>query len=158
MKRYVLGFCFSPSMRSVVLVKKVRPSWQAGYLNGVGGKVEHLESFEDAMQREFSEEAGYFGPLKWVQFGLLRYLKSPEMEVALFWSRIESASLPFHIHQGEQVSSHFVDIVLQKGESQGVRVLPDVSYMLPMALHHIDQGDCFMEVSVPPPTRTSTSK
>ena len=150
MKRYVLGFCFSPSMRSVVLVKKMRPSWQAGYLNGVGGKVEHMESFEDAMQREFSEEAGYFGPLKWVRFGTLC---CPETEVALFWSRIEVVPLPFHVHQGEVVSAHFVDIVLQKGESQGCPVVPDLSYFLPMALHHVDNGDCFMEVTVPPPAR-----
>jgi len=36
-KRYVLGFCFGPSLTTVVLIKKNRPAWQAGRLNGVGG-------------------------------------------------------------------------------------------------------------------------
>jgi hypothetical protein len=38
MKRYVLGFCFGPSFKTVVLIKKkTRPAWQVGRLNGLGG-------------------------------------------------------------------------------------------------------------------------
>lgn len=55
---YVAGFLFSPSMNSVVLIQKNKPEWQAGKLNGVGGKVEAGETPEQAMTREFEEEAG----------------------------------------------------------------------------------------------------
>ena len=56
--RYVLGFAFHPA-RGVVLIRKNRPEWQAGKLNGVGGKIERGELPEQAMAREFEEETGY---------------------------------------------------------------------------------------------------
>ncbi|MES2287295.1 MAG: NUDIX domain-containing protein [Bacteroidota bacterium] len=58
-KMYVLGFAFSEDKSHVVLIKKLRPEWQKGSFNGVGGKVE--KSDKDiylAMTREFEEETG----------------------------------------------------------------------------------------------------
>jgi 8-oxo-dGTP diphosphatase len=43
----------------VLLIRKNRPAWQAGKLNGVGGKVEASDAEAlAAMVREFREEAG----------------------------------------------------------------------------------------------------
>lgn len=58
MKRYVVGFLFSPDKSKVVLIKKERPEWQKGLLNGVGGHVEDNETSIQAMIREFDEETG----------------------------------------------------------------------------------------------------
>lgn len=58
MQHYVCGFLFSPDRSRVLLIRKRRPTWQAGRLNGVGGKVEPGEPLLDAMRREFLEEAG----------------------------------------------------------------------------------------------------
>lgn len=58
MRRAVCGFFFDPNKTSVVLIRKKRPDWQAGLLNGVGGKVEEGEFALDAMVREFEEETG----------------------------------------------------------------------------------------------------
>lgn len=56
---YVLGFLFSPAFDSVVTILKQKPDWQAGNLNGVGGRVEATdESAHTAMAREFKEETG----------------------------------------------------------------------------------------------------
>lgn len=60
---YVCGFMFSPPNRDgerrVVLIRKNRPEWQKGRLNGVGGKVEDTDSSPGAaMVREFLEETG----------------------------------------------------------------------------------------------------
>ena len=58
MQQYACGFLFSLDRARVVLIRKRRPAWQEGKLNGVGGKVEAGETALDAMRREFVEEAG----------------------------------------------------------------------------------------------------
>ena len=57
-QEYVCGFLFSPDRARVLLIRKARPAWQAGKLNGLGGKIERGESALQAMRREFREEAG----------------------------------------------------------------------------------------------------
>lgn len=74
MTEYVCGFMFSEDRENVLLIQKDRPEWQAGKLNGVGGKIEFVdqervkfdEAFHNysvapcfyAMTREFKEEVG----------------------------------------------------------------------------------------------------
>ena len=58
MIEYVAGFLFDPNRISVALVRKNRPPWQAGKLNGIGGKKEPGEPWLEAMIREFEEETG----------------------------------------------------------------------------------------------------
>jgi hypothetical protein len=36
---YVVGFLFRNNLSEVALIKKDRPAWQAGHLNGIGGKL-----------------------------------------------------------------------------------------------------------------------
>jgi 8-oxo-dGTP diphosphatase len=59
---YVAGFMLQwvPTLGNhmVLLVRKNRPQWQAGLLNGVGGKIEKGENPSYAMEREFKEETG----------------------------------------------------------------------------------------------------
>lgn len=56
-KQWVVGFLFRDE-RDVALLMKTHPEWQAGKLNGIGGKVEESESTLDAIRREFLEETG----------------------------------------------------------------------------------------------------
>lgn len=56
MNLYVCGFCFIDD--DVILIRKNKPEWQRGKLNGVGGKIESGETPEQAMVREFIEETG----------------------------------------------------------------------------------------------------
>lgn len=58
MVSYVVGFCIFLPTNEVVLIKKEKPAWQKGLLNGVGGKVEIGEVPSEAMVREFMEETG----------------------------------------------------------------------------------------------------
>lgn len=51
---YCVGFAFFGS--DVILIRKARPAFQKGLLNGVGGKLELGENFLQAMVREFYEE------------------------------------------------------------------------------------------------------
>jgi len=56
--QYVCGFRFESDLRRVALIRKLRPQWQRGLLNGIGGKIEAGENSVDAMVREFLEETG----------------------------------------------------------------------------------------------------
>lgn len=59
MKEYALGFMFDDRQHhKVLLIEKSSPEWQAGKLNGVGGKIEPNETAVEAMVREFFEETG----------------------------------------------------------------------------------------------------
>jgi 8-oxo-dGTP diphosphatase len=79
---YVCGFAFD-ARDHVTLIRKQRPTWQKGKLNGVGGKVETVdttpiggtprtiarESSRHAMSREFLEETGVFVPVEdWILY------------------------------------------------------------------------------------------
>lgn len=58
MQYYVCGFMFSPDRKKVLLINKTKPVWQAGKINGIGGKIENQETPINAMVREFFEETG----------------------------------------------------------------------------------------------------
>ena len=58
MIHYVTGLMFSKDMQKVLLIKKLKPDWQYGRFNGLGGKVEENESNAQAISREFCEECG----------------------------------------------------------------------------------------------------
>lgn len=57
-KQYVVGFMFSADLKRVALIRKKRPKWQEGLLNGIGGKRKEGEHPHDSMCREFEEETG----------------------------------------------------------------------------------------------------
>jgi 8-oxo-dGTP pyrophosphatase MutT (NUDIX family) len=66
-KTMVAGFMFHGPR--VLLVQKLRPTWQAGLYNGVGGAVERDETLVRAMTREFYEETGQLTlPGDWEHF------------------------------------------------------------------------------------------
>jgi len=56
MKHCSLGFIFDATLEHVLLVHKNSPAWQAGLINGVGGKVDSDETTLDCMVRECQEE------------------------------------------------------------------------------------------------------
>jgi len=81
--KYVVGFMFDPTLSKVVLIRKGKPEWQQGLLNGVGGKVgDNIsgETPEQAVHREFKEEAGVEG-LNWTKY---LTLKTPHSELHFF--------------------------------------------------------------------------
>ncbi len=72
MTSYVAGFMFDLVTKEVALIRKKKPLWQAGKLNGIGGKMEPAESAAAAMVREFEEETSYLtAEHEWRQFASL---------------------------------------------------------------------------------------
>lgn len=71
-KEYVLGFAFSPDNEFVLLINKLKPEWQKGKLNGIGGKIEEGELPIQAMVREFEEETSVKTSFhNWDRFAML---------------------------------------------------------------------------------------
>jgi 8-oxo-dGTP diphosphatase len=69
MKEYVVGFMFSTRATDIVLIKKLKPNWQKGKLNGIGGLVRENENVKQAMIRKFKEETGIEHEL-WDRFAI----------------------------------------------------------------------------------------
>ncbi len=64
---YVLAFAFDDD--KIIMIRKNRPKYQNGKLNGVGGKIENAETAIMAMVREFKEETGVSSyDSDWVNF------------------------------------------------------------------------------------------
>jgi 8-oxo-dGTP diphosphatase len=74
MTKYVLGFIFDSSAERVLLIEKQRPAWQAGKLNGIGGKIEAREKAVNAMVREAFEECHLFSRVgDWLPVATLKH-------------------------------------------------------------------------------------
>lgn len=82
MTMYVLGFIFDAAAERVLLIEKQRPVWQAGKLNGIGGKIEAKEKPVAAMVREAFEECHLFSKVgDWLPVATLRH---PEWHIDVF--------------------------------------------------------------------------
>lgn len=108
-KKYVLGIAISEDGNDIVLIKKNRPEWQKGNYNGIGGKLEMLDSsLNDAMTREFEEETGVKTPFsEWQHFATMIF-KSDIMggEAYVYCFKLKSNE----IYQCKTITDEIVEI------------------------------------------------
>ena len=135
---YVLGFAISGSR--VVLIRKNRPAWQKGRLNGVGGKIEEGEDPLDAMHREFHEETGVTG-VGWCAFGTLT---GPDWVIYLYAGHLPEGQTP-HSMTDEPVIEvgikHLGPDVRPSADSEDRwPTLPNVTWLVHMGLERIAGG------------------
>lgn len=57
-RAFVLAFLYSMDQQQVVLMRRTRPSWQAGRVNALGGGIIDGETASSAARREVREECG----------------------------------------------------------------------------------------------------
>ena len=127
---YVVGFLIDRVSREVALVRKNRPDWQAGKCNGIGGKIEPNESPDEAMAREFEEEAGH-SRTDWERFCVLVGGEP--------WSRSDG----FQVHFFRAFASNLHDLVFTKTDEFIVvsplddlpEHVPNLDWLLPMAMN-----------------------
>lgn len=136
-QEYVCGFMITATKSEVVLILKSKPDWQAGFLNGVGGKIEPNEQPLDAMIREFKEETGVDHDC-WHRFCVLegRFFK-----VHFYHSFTEKARSVETV-ETEQIYLCKLD------QLHELKVLPNLRWLIPMALDggfvtpvHIERGE-----------------
>jgi 8-oxo-dGTP diphosphatase len=119
---YVVGFNFV--CNEVILIRKNKPEWQAGKLNGIGGKVEPGEAPKEAMEREYREETGD-EPAVWEPF---LTLNCPGVRVFFF----KAFSYRSYAHT---VTKETVECVpLQFIKDPEYPLIPNLRWIIPLAL------------------------
>lgn len=81
-RKYVVGFLFNRHEDEVLLIKKRKPEWQRGRLNGIGGSIEVGETPLEAMRREFREETG-LDIVHWEKFLTMNVFNGANTEKAV---------------------------------------------------------------------------
>lgn len=126
---YVLGFAFTQDHKSVVLIRKNHPTWQAGLLNGVGGKVEETDkALQDAMAREFQEETGV--KTSWRDWSLFTTMKGPADNpwVVFCFKGFFDFNLDLSVVRDEPVNWFNV------GTMANLDTIPNLKWLVPLAL------------------------
>lgn len=149
-KRYVVGFLLGPG--TVVLVRKERPAWQRGLLNGVGGKVERGESDHDAMVREFEEETGVrvpsWDPLCTITWKDDLRVDAAPSSVAFFrsiWAGGVGTGRPLHPPVKSMTDEAIVE--LRRKDIDHSQVVPNLTWLIPLAAYSADNYEPFTVVA-----------
>lgn len=124
-REYVLGFCFMSYNTEVVLIRKTKPAWQKGLLNGVGGRIEPTENPMEAMIREWHEETGTF-IADWHRF------------VTMAFSGAVVHVFKCHLSGSVPVKSVTVEPVYILSVCEAIErrlTIPNLKWLIPMALH-----------------------
>lgn len=131
MIQYVCGFLFSPDYEHVVLVRKNKPEFLKGNLNGVGGKVELGESIQKAMSREFMEETGVpIGSSIWNIFCSLESETGREKPYIVYFLYATSKLYNY----AKTMEEEYVDIYEVSELKEYSKLQPNCLWLLEMAL------------------------
>lgn len=130
MKHYVLGLIFSQHEGRIALLRKKRPAWQAGMLNGIGGHIELGETALQAMVREAAEEVAlrFPWPQAWEEIATLR--QSRTWDVVVFKTSLPLPNEPEELmgQEDEQVEVYNVnELHLQD-------LIPNLHYLVQFAV------------------------
>lgn len=126
--QFVAGFLFDEAGDWVLLIKKRRPAWQVGYLNGIGGRIEPDESAAEAMRRECVEEAGV--DPEWSPYACVEY---PGCILHFFAARDGTAYLDARTMTDEDL----VRLPAQGMLIEMAQLIPNLRFLIPLARHHL---------------------
>lgn len=147
---YVAGFMFDHSRTRVALIRKAKPAWQRGKLNGIGGKVEEGENVFDAMAREFAEETGYETTAQqWEQF--MRMGGDNDAGTGAF--RVDFFATVGDLERVRTMEEEPVEVVWLK-DIHSVRgdMIENLPWLIPLALDYLADGrPGFVEAHYMPP-------
>lgn len=129
---HTCGFRFNEKADKVLLIKKYKPDWQKGYLNGIGGGVEEDETIYDCVEREFEEEADLGTYDEWRHF-LSMGIDGVDCGIAFFVSFGNDVNgyfgKSFETDEGVVNVYDYPDIL-----HEGPPMMNNLYWLLPMAL------------------------
>ncbi|MBA2685997.1 MAG: NUDIX domain-containing protein [Gemmatimonadaceae bacterium] len=119
---YVLALLFTADKKRVVLMKRTRPSWQAGRVNALGGAIVVGESAVETARREVREEAG---------------VDVAEWAEVLVW---EDAEYRMHVMRavselaGKARTQEDQEVFLADASALPLNVIDNLRWLVPLAL------------------------
>lgn len=126
---YCAGFLFKNIWNydpcAVALIEKIKPEWQQGLLNGIGGKIEKGETPLEAQIREFKEETGEY-ITQWDKFAILKSNLHGGI-VHFFVARNDGAEIETTTQ--EKVGWYNINWV----QNKYAKVVPNLRFLIPMA-------------------------
>lgn len=124
MDRFVVGFAFNENTDFVLLVRKLRPEWQKGCLNGIGGRIENDETSLDAMNRECKEETGLV--LDWKHRGFMKGINDDgqQFECDIFYAYSQN------VFGYKQKEDEFLRLYRTRGISDE-RIVANLRFLIP---------------------------
>lgn len=132
---YVAGFMFDAYKKRVALIRKNKPAWQRGKLNGIGGKIEPGETAIAAMVREFKEETGFeTSAEQWTPFARIFEEGKTPWSVSFFATVGDVEKL--RSEEAEKVELFSVNVV-QLVEPMMIENLP---WLIAMAIDVLEDG------------------
>lgn len=142
MTEYVLGFALCKDYANfyrVLLIRKTKPDWQEGKLNGLGGKIEPTDlTPAHAMAREFCEGCGLPSePQVWWKFATMKFALAEVHCFVSWWDwktfkRAASTTEEKVCHY--EIDERFVDKMKEE------QALSNISWLAPMALAYWKNG------------------
>lgn len=126
LKRYVVGLLFDEALNEVLLIRKKRPTWMAGLLNGIGGLVEENETPGYAMARECHEET----TLQISDWEEICHIYLERVDLSLFFFTAVG-----DLSKAVQNTDEELEIFKVKylGVNEVVDILADLLWLIPMA-------------------------
>lgn len=136
---------FDASRTRVALIRKSKPAWQAGKLNGIGGKIEAGEEAIAAMVREFREETSYeTDDYMWSHFLRMGYNEDGGWSVDFFAAigDLERIQSP----EDEPTEIIWLDTITPMRAD----MIENLPWLIPLALDHLtDNRPSFVDVIYP---------
>jgi 8-oxo-dGTP pyrophosphatase MutT (NUDIX family) len=125
LQEYNCGFMIDGA-GNMPLVRKQRPAWQYGLLNGIGGKQEDGETPEEGMAREWREETGD----EQSEWRKVCALVGNGARVHFFVAEVDVLpDFPPFNDSGELIEMHNVSYVPNMPD-----VIPNLKWLIPAAL------------------------
>jgi 8-oxo-dGTP diphosphatase len=138
--QHVLGFVFDEKAQHVLLIKKNKPAFQVGKLNGIGGKIEEEDgSSAHAMQREMIEETGITVPSdNWYAMGTMQ---GNSWAADVFYTTINKVVDTIVQTTDEHVSWYPISPL-------PTTVIHNLTWLIPMAISKLTLGDSTLFTSI----------
>jgi len=128
----VVGYVFDGDL--VLLIRKNRPNWQSGKLNGIGGHIELNETPIEAMRRECIEECG----LDIENWKNICYMEGKDWELEIFAAKVSIGRIgKAESRTDEQVEIYDANRIWEE------ETVPNVKWLIPMCLEHINNPHTF---------------